>query len=65
MTEQQAAETLAGTSREVLRKAWGEPDGMLSGFYGDIYNGPDGKRIVVYYDVRFDSGPRVQDVHIG
>lgn len=65
MTEQQAAEALAGTSREALRKAWGEPDGMLSGFYGDIYNGPDGKRIVVYYDVRFDSGPRVQDVHIG
>lgn len=65
MTDQQAAEALAGTFREELQEAWGEPDGMLSGLYGDIYNGPDGKQIVVYYDARFDSGPRVQDVHIG
>lgn len=29
MTDQEAAEALAGTFQEALREAWGEPDGRL------------------------------------
>lgn len=65
MTDQQAAEVLAGTSQEALRKAWGEPVAVRSDVYGDVYayDGPGGC-IVVHYDVRFDSGPRVAVIHI-
>lgn len=51
-TQEQLDETLPGRSREELLGAWGEPDGMLSGFYGDIWNlsGEDRDRIILYYD---------------
>ena len=32
--------------------AWGEPDGMLSGLFGDIYTLDSGRQIVVYYDTQ-------------
>lgn len=64
MTNEAATEALAGTSEEALREAWGEPDGMLSGLYGDVYE-VKGKYIVVYYDVRPNGGVQVQAVHIG
>lgn len=50
MTDQEATEALAGTSREALLKAWGEPDGMLSGMFGDIYDALEDKFVIVYYD---------------
>lgn len=64
MTDQKATEALAGASRQALLDAWGEPSGMLSGLYGDIYETPEGRYVVIYYDVRLDSGPRVQSVKI-
>ena len=49
----EAAETaLLGRERRELLDAWGEPDGMLSGFFGDVYHLKNGERVVVYYDVR-------------
>jgi hypothetical protein len=39
-----------GTPREIVHKIMGEPDGMLSGLFGDIYKLEDGSRIVFYYD---------------
>ncbi|WP_297871890.1 hypothetical protein [uncultured Oscillibacter sp.] len=30
--------------------AWGEPDGMLSGFFGGIYTLDSGGQVTVYYD---------------
>lgn len=62
MTDQKATEALAGVSE--LLDAWGEPSGMLSGLYGDIYETPEGRYIVIYYDVRLDSGPKVRSVKI-
>lgn len=62
MTDQKATEALAGVSE--LLDAWGEPSGMLSGLYGDIYETPEGRYIVIYYDVRLDSGSRVRSVKI-
>lgn len=62
MTDQKATEALAGVSE--LLDAWGEPSGMLSGLYGDIYETPEGRYIVIYYDVRLDGGPRVRSVKI-
>lgn len=62
MTDQKATEALAGVSE--LLDAWGEPSGMLSGLYGDIYETPEGRYIVIYYDVRLDSEPRVRSVKI-
>lgn len=47
----EAAEAaLLGLPRQGVLDAWGEPDGMLSGFFGDIYALEDGAHITVYYD---------------
>ena len=52
MTEQKASQKLFNISQEAIRKAWGEPDSMFSGFYGDIYINPENpdKLIGIYYD---------------
>lgn len=41
---------LLGLPRKHILNAWGQPDGMLSGFFGDIYELESGARITVYYD---------------
>lgn len=41
---------LEGTTREALVRAWGEPDGMLSGLYGDVWRFGEDGRLIVYYD---------------
>ena len=47
----EAAEAaLLGLPRENILSAWGEPDGVLSGLFRDIYTLESGARIVVYYD---------------
>lgn len=50
-TQEQLDEKLIGRSQEEIHSAWGEPDGMLSGFRGDIYHVPDGyESMILYYD---------------
>lgn len=50
-TQEQLDEKLIGCSQEEIHSAWGEPDGMLSGFWGDIYHVPDGyESIILFYD---------------
>lgn len=50
-TQEQLDEKLIDRSQEELHSAWGEPDGILSGFWGDIYHVPDGyESIILYYD---------------
>lgn len=47
----EAAETaLLGHPRREILNAWGMPDGMLSGLFGDIYALEDGAQVIVYYD---------------
>lgn len=41
--------------REILR-AWGEPDGMLSGFFGDVCRLDGGGHVIVYYDTKPMNG---------
>ena len=49
--DEYAAEQLAGYTQNQLDRAWGTPDGSLSGFYGDIWStSDDGDHIVIYYD---------------
>lgn len=36
--------------REELHEHWGEPDGTLSGFWGDFWNIGNNKQIIVYYN---------------
>lgn len=62
MTEEAATKALAGTLREELLKVWGEPDGELSGMYGDIYAAPGGRSVIVYYNVSLGKGPCVSVV---
>ena len=38
-----------GCTREELVQDWGNPDGMLSGFYGDIWVMTENENIIVYY----------------
>lgn len=51
-TQEQLEEKLLGLSNEELHHLWGEPDGMLSGFWGDIWSLSDEskRQIIIYYD---------------
>lgn len=49
MTREEATELLKNKTEEEIHDNWGEPDDILSGFYGDIYL-YNGKSIVIYYD---------------
>jgi len=40
---------LIGYDRDQLHEIWGEPDGMLSGFWGDRWKVDDGTNVIVYY----------------
>lgn len=47
----EAAEAaLLGLPRQEILNAWGEPDGTLSGLFGDIYTLEGGGQVTVYYD---------------
>ena len=51
-TQEQIEEKLKGEFRNDIIASWGEPDGMLSGFWGDIWylDDKDDMRITLYYD---------------
>ena len=59
LSNEEATEVLKDKTRKDIIDNWGNPDGVLSGFYGDtyVYNS---KLIVVYYD----SDSKVTDVLI-
>ena len=59
LSAEEATKALKGRTEQEIRNNWGLPDGVLSGFYGDIYE-YSSKIIVIYYDA--DS--RVTDVLI-
>ena len=44
-----ATEQLQGYTEEQLGEAWGKPDGMLSGFWGSIWETDGSDQVVVYY----------------
>ena len=52
-----------GTSQEELHKKFGEPQGMLSGMYGDVYI-LDKKRIIIYYKLNENKEVLVNEVKI-
>ncbi len=43
-------ETCYGMSNDEIHTMFGEPDGYLSGFWGDIYVNSDNRRVIIYYD---------------
>ncbi|MBQ7830286.1 MAG: hypothetical protein IJ345_08455 [Clostridia bacterium] len=49
-SEDELSERLIGFSQEDLHTAWGENDGMLSGFFGETWSLSHNKSIIVYYD---------------
>ena len=52
-----------GTPRKEVIELLGEPQGTLSGFYGDIYK-MDNSKIIIYYEARVNSDDVVSDVKI-
>ncbi len=42
--------SLIGYQRDQLHSVWGNPQGMLSGFWGDIWEVDDETNLIVYYD---------------
>lgn len=50
MDPEAAEAALAGQTRRDILDAWGEPDGTLSGLFGDIYNVEEGVGVIIYYD---------------
>ena len=59
LTNEEATELLNGKTETEIHDSWGEPDDILSGFYGDIYVCGD-MHIVIYYD----GDSTVTDVHV-
>lgn len=51
-TEEDFQDELLGKNRDSIINAWGEPDGMLYGFWGDIWllSDESDKQIILYYD---------------
>ena len=49
LSQKEATEILKGKTQKEVINNWGDPDAVLSGFYGDIYVYND-KQIVIYYD---------------
>lgn len=52
-----------GTMREEVLKEFGDPDGMLSGLYGDIYFVGD-LRVIIYYEFNEETGSPVESIKI-
>ena len=51
MGEAALTDALRGISRDAVLRSWGEPDGALSGMFGEIYDLPsDGAFVILYYD---------------
>ena len=48
LSSDEATKVLKGKTEKEINDNWGEPDGILSGFYGDIYD-YNNKSIVIYY----------------
>ena len=57
LSSEEAARILKDKTNKEINNNWGQPDDILSGFYGDIYEYND-KCIVIYYD----ADGRVTDV---
>lgn len=51
-TEEQLEEKLIGLSQEEIYRSWGDPNGHLSGFWGDTWrlDNERDEHITVYYD---------------
>lgn len=60
-TKEQLLEELSGQDREDIIDAWGEPNGCLSGLWGDIWCIDEEHLIVLYYD----GDGKVMDVVAG
>lgn len=62
-TQEEIEEKLKGEYRDNILASWGEPDGMLSGMWGDVWflDDEQSKKITVYYD----SNGCVENVRIG
>lgn len=48
--EEYATGKIEGYSRDAIGYIWGEPDGTLSGLWGEIWETEDGDAIIVYFD---------------
>ncbi len=48
--ENYATEQIEGYKNTQLMEVWGEPDGHLSGFWGDIWETNSTYNLIVYYD---------------
>ena len=52
LSEEKTNRKLFNVRQDTIRKTWGEPDSIFSGFYGDIYRNPENSNnlIDIYYD---------------
>ncbi len=55
-----ATEKLKGYAQAQLKEVWGEPQAMLSGFFGEAWE-TDGAVITVYYEINEQTGSILVD----
>ena len=48
-------EKIIGMNYKEIYKVYGEPSGMLSGFWGDIYRNNEGEELILYYSGETES----------
>lgn len=66
-SQEQLEEVLLGHSIEELHSSWGEPDGNLSGFWGEIWElgENDPKTIICYYEDGVVETVKIFDLNEG
>lgn len=52
-----------GTLQEEVHKRLGDPDGFLSGLYGDIYL-VDDLRVIFYYEYNKEKGHKLEEIKV-
>ena len=50
--EAYATEKIQGYKNTQLQEVWGDPDGSLSGLWGDIWEAGNGYRFIVHYNAK-------------
>ncbi len=49
-SKEELEEAFLGATQEEIRRAFGQPDGILSGLWGDIYLRGENEMVIFYYE---------------
>ncbi len=62
-SQEELEEAFIGAAQEEIHRAFGKPDSMLSGLWGDIYLRGENEMVIFYYG-DYDGTGCVEEIHI-